>query len=64
MVLGMVGWQWVYIAWGIPAVVLGVLVLIFLTDRPGQATGSNPRSARRWSWSSSARRRCTTQAGT
>jgi ACS family tartrate transporter-like MFS transporter len=36
-VLGMVGWQWVYIAWGVPAVVLGILVLIFLTDRPGQA---------------------------
>jgi ACS family tartrate transporter-like MFS transporter len=35
--LGMVGWQWVYIAWGIPAVILGVLVLILLTDRPGQA---------------------------
>jgi ACS family tartrate transporter-like MFS transporter len=35
--LGLVGWQWVYIAWGIPAIVLGVLVLIFLTDRPGQA---------------------------
>ncbi|MFO0954093.1 MAG: MFS transporter [Isosphaeraceae bacterium] len=35
--LGMVGWQWVYIAWGIPAVVLGVMVLAMLTDRPGQA---------------------------
>jgi ACS family tartrate transporter-like MFS transporter len=40
--LGMVGWQWVYIAWGIPAVVLGVLVLIFLTDRPGQAHWLEP----------------------
>ena len=37
-VLGLVtGWQWVYIAWGIPAVVLGIAVLILLTDRPGQA---------------------------
>jgi MFS family permease len=36
-VLGLEGWQWVYIAWGIPAVVLGILVLIFLTDRPEQA---------------------------
>jgi len=41
-VLGLVGWQWVYIAWGIPAVVLGVLVLIFLTDRPGQANWLEP----------------------
>lgn len=40
--LGMVGWQWVYIAWGIPAVVLGVLVLMLLTDRPGQATWLEP----------------------
>jgi ACS family tartrate transporter-like MFS transporter len=36
-VLGLEGWQWVYIAWGIPAVVLGLLVLIYLTDRPRQA---------------------------
>ncbi len=36
-VLGLVGWQWIYIAWGIPAVVLGFVVLAFLTDRPGQA---------------------------
>ena len=35
--LGLEGWQWVYIAWGIPAVVLGFVVLAFLTDRPGQA---------------------------
>jgi MFS transporter, ACS family, tartrate transporter len=36
-VLGLVGWQWVFISWGVPAVVLGVLVLIYLTDRPHQA---------------------------
>lgn len=41
-VLGLVGWQWVYIAWGIPAVVLGVLVLLYLTDRPGQAHWLDP----------------------
>ncbi len=34
---GLEGWQWVYIAWGLPAVVLGVIVLFALTDRPGQA---------------------------
>ncbi len=33
----LVGWQWAYIAWGIPAVVLGVIVFFFLTDRPAQA---------------------------
>jgi ACS family tartrate transporter-like MFS transporter len=36
-VLGLVGWQWVFIFWGIPAVVLGIVVLVFLTDRPRQA---------------------------
>jgi len=35
--LGLEGWQCVYIAWGIPAVVLGIIVLFALTDRPHQA---------------------------
>ena len=35
--LGLAGWQWVYILWAIPAVVLGVAILWLLTDRPGQA---------------------------
>jgi ACS family tartrate transporter-like MFS transporter len=34
---GMVGWQWVFIGWGIPAVILGILTLFYLTDRPQQA---------------------------
>ena len=34
---GMVGWQWVFILWGIPAVILGFVVLFYLTDRPHQA---------------------------
>jgi ACS family tartrate transporter-like MFS transporter len=41
-VLGLEGWQWVYIAWGIPAVVLGVIVLIFLTDHPRHARWLEP----------------------
>jgi ACS family tartrate transporter-like MFS transporter len=40
--LGLDGWQWIYIAWGIPAVVLGVAVLIFLTDRPRHAAWLQP----------------------
>ncbi|MFZ4766492.1 MAG: MFS transporter, partial [Roseimicrobium sp.] len=36
-ILGLAGWQWVYILWAIPAVVLGVAILWLLTDRPGQA---------------------------
>jgi ACS family tartrate transporter-like MFS transporter len=36
-VLGLVGWQWVFIVWGIPAVLLGFVVLVYLTDRPRNA---------------------------
>ncbi len=36
-VLGMVGWQWVYIFCAIPAVILGVMVYFWLVDRPRQA---------------------------
>jgi ACS family tartrate transporter-like MFS transporter len=32
------GWQWVFIAWGLPATLLGVVVFFALTDRPSQAT--------------------------
>jgi MFS transporter, ACS family, tartrate transporter len=41
-ILGLVGWQWVYIAWGVPAVILSVIVLIFLTDQPRQAHWLTP----------------------
>ncbi len=33
-VLGLNGWQWVYIFWGLPAIILGIIVLLTLTDRP------------------------------
>src|SRR5260370_28396766 len=36
-VLGMVGWQWVFVIWGIPAVLLGFLVVAILADRPRHA---------------------------
>jgi MFS transporter, ACS family, tartrate transporter len=36
-VLGLVGWQWVYIFWGIPAVILGFVVLASLPDWPHEA---------------------------
>jgi ACS family tartrate transporter-like MFS transporter len=36
-VLGLDGWQWIYIFWGMPALVLGFVVLFGLTDRPRQA---------------------------
>jgi ACS family tartrate transporter-like MFS transporter len=36
--LGLAGWQWLFLVEGFPAVVLGVIALVFLTDRPEQAT--------------------------
>jgi ACS family tartrate transporter-like MFS transporter len=41
-ILGLHGWQWVFIVWGLPAVVLGLMVLTYLTDRPSQATWLQP----------------------
>ena len=41
-VMGLEGWQWIYIAWGIPAVLLGFIVLFALTDRPQQARWLTP----------------------
>jgi ACS family tartrate transporter-like MFS transporter len=35
--LGLVGWQWVFIVWGLPAVIVGIVILFYLTDRPHQA---------------------------
>jgi MFS transporter, ACS family, tartrate transporter len=43
--LGLVGWQWVYITWGIPAVILGVIVWFWLTDRPHQARWLSPEES-------------------
>jgi ACS family tartrate transporter-like MFS transporter len=41
-VLGLQGWQWVFIAWGLPATLLGIVVFFFLTDRPAQAKWLTP----------------------
>ncbi len=35
--LGLKGWQWVYLVWGLPAVLLGVIVFFALPDRPRDA---------------------------
>jgi ACS family tartrate transporter-like MFS transporter len=35
--LGLSGWRWMFIIEGIPAVVLGIVTLIFMTDRPRHA---------------------------
>jgi ACS family tartrate transporter-like MFS transporter len=36
-ILGLISWQWVFVFWGIPAVILGLVVLARLTDRPRDA---------------------------
>jgi ACS family tartrate transporter-like MFS transporter len=42
---GLEGWQCVYIFWGIPAVVLGVVVLFLLKDRPRDAGWLTPEES-------------------
>lgn len=37
-VMGLAGWQLMFVAEAIPAVILGVFVFFFMTDRPEQAT--------------------------
>src|SRR6266480_2659306 len=34
---GLAGWQWLFLVEGLPAILLGVIVLIYLTDRPETA---------------------------
>src|SRR5437867_11088836 len=40
--LGLAGWKWMFILEGLPAVVLGSLTLLWLTDRPRQAKWLTP----------------------
>jgi ACS family tartrate transporter-like MFS transporter len=40
--LGLRGWQWVFVAEGLPAVVLGLVVLFALPDRPRDAKWLSP----------------------
>ncbi|MGZ4159949.1 MAG: MFS transporter [Neobacillus sp.] len=36
-IAGMAGWRWIFVAEGIPAVIIGITALFYLTDRPEQA---------------------------
>jgi ACS family tartrate transporter-like MFS transporter len=45
--LGLAGWQWLFFLEGLPAVLLGFVVLTFLTDGPEVATWLTP-SEREW----------------
>ncbi len=41
-VLGLKGWQWIYVMWGLPAVVIGISVLFLLPDHPRHARWLKP----------------------
>jgi len=45
--LGLRGWQWLFLAEGVPALVLGLITFRFLTDRPADATWL-PSAEREW----------------
>jgi len=45
--LGLAGWQWLFLGEGFPAIVLGVMSLWWLTDRPEHATWL-PEHERQW----------------
>ena len=44
---GLRGWQWLFLIEGLPAVILGVVVFFYLTDRPEQAQWLEP-AERTW----------------
>ena len=46
-VMGLSGWQWLFLVEGLPAVILGVVALRFLTDRPEEASWL-PAADRAW----------------
>jgi len=45
--LGVSGWRWLFLAEGIPAVLLGAVTFFYLTDRPREANWLKPE-ARAW----------------
>jgi MFS transporter, ACS family, tartrate transporter len=45
--LGLAGWKWLFLAEAAPAVLLGIAVLFYLTDRPAVASWLEP-DERRW----------------
>lgn len=46
-IMGLKGWQWLFIIEGIPATLLGVVAFFYLTDRPSQAKWLAPEQ-RQW----------------
>lgn len=46
-VLGVRGWHWLFVIEGLPTVILGIVCLFYLTDRPEQATWLDAKQ-RQW----------------
>ena len=44
---GIAGWRWIFIVEGIPPIILGIVTLVYLTDRPQQARWL-PEDERNW----------------
>lgn len=59
---GAAGWRWVYIIEGIPSVILGVVTIFYLTDKPAQAKWL-PEDEKKWIMDELARERREKQAG-
>jgi ACS family tartrate transporter-like MFS transporter len=45
--LGVSGWRWLFVAEGIPAILLGAVTFLYLTDRPAEANWLGPEG-RAW----------------
>src|SRR5438094_5050059 len=58
---GLAGWQWLFLVEGVPAVLLGLIVLFYLTDRPEAAHWLSP-AERHWLVSEIATERDTSTA--
>jgi MFS family permease len=43
--LGLRGWQWLFLAEGLPAIALGIVVLMYLPDRPSDARWLSPEAS-------------------
>jgi ACS family tartrate transporter-like MFS transporter len=46
-ICGLAGWQWLFLIEGLPAILLGVIVLVYLTDHPEAAHWLSP-AERHW----------------
>lgn len=46
--MGLKGWQWLFLLEGIPSVLLGIATFYYLTDRPKEATGWLEEDERNW----------------